>query len=429
MGLKLLHTSDWHLGKKLYKQCRMDEHRLFLNWLIETIESEKVDVLLVSGDIFDGPNPPAEAIKLYYSFLAKLDQLGTNSFFIAGNHDSKTLIEVPAELMPNSKIKFVGKLTENPQDINYSVQDKSGDNYSFFCLPYFRNYELYNLKQKYNIEVEDDQLLTKLLGRYVQEAIENDNAVKRVMLAHHLFGIHECAGSEQSISLSGVDHIPLELFKNDFDYLALGHIHKPQVISNSTPKAVYSGSPLKLRFSEIEKKSVCLINIDTQDTKLDKFDIPEFRIMRTISINEENYISKLENFAKEMSSLATLNAFIEININSDFLNSVPIDEIKAKARELNLDILNIQNSPIKLNKDKKEDSKYTNINSFSSDILFEQFYKNKYPNSEIPTELKTEFLKLLEIARSPKQIEEEVELWIEKQKTTISNNNEAQISL
>lgn len=105
--MKILHTADWHLGKKLYKQDLQEEQKLFLEWLLEHIEQEKIDILLVAGDIFDLANPPTEARALYYWFLSKLANK-CQIVITGGNHDSAQMLDAPKELLDLLSIKVIG---------------------------------------------------------------------------------------------------------------------------------------------------------------------------------------------------------------------------------------------------------------------------------------------------------------------------------
>ena len=111
--MRILHTADWHIGQRLHERSRLDEHQQFLDWLLETIQKRKVDLLLVSGDIFDTSLPSAEATNLYYRFLYRLfDETDAYAVITAGNHDSSRHLEAPREFLEMGKIYVVGLATE-----------------------------------------------------------------------------------------------------------------------------------------------------------------------------------------------------------------------------------------------------------------------------------------------------------------------------
>jgi exonuclease SbcD len=211
--MRLLHTSDWHLGKRLFKLDRAQEHGLFLEWLIEIIKQKEIDILLIAGDVFDTPTPPHQALETFYNFLHRVStETKTQTLIIAGNHDSGLLLEAPSKILAPHRVKVWGKLSEKQEDHWIRI-----GNIDICAIPFFRSFEL--LPQG-----EGDALLA--LKSYLSRQREG----MQLLMLHHLAGIYEAAGSEQVITLSGVDSIPSEILKT-FDYVALGHIHKPQKIA------------------------------------------------------------------------------------------------------------------------------------------------------------------------------------------------------
>lgn len=373
--MRILHTSDWHLGKKLFKLDRRAEHELFLNWLVETVKIQKIDVLLMSGDVFDTPTPPHQAIELFYHFLHKLShETNALSFFIAGNHDSGQLIEAPAPLLKTHRVKVWGKLHQDP-DLHWHKIEIDDEVIELCAVPFFRSYEL--------IEQEEADIL-KSLSRYLVRETKN----KKILMLHHLAGMFEASGSEQVISLTGVDSIPTELLR-PFDYVALGHIHKPQKIKENI---YYSGSPLPMRFSEKEEKSVIIL--DTNDFTPQKLAIPNFRKVLSLKLTLEDYREKLKNLSHNENELTGV-AEVEITLPSPQIGL--IDEIKTLLDEKNFELLSFQpvfNSQNEIKKDKNK------IFELSTKDLFREFYQTKYPEEkEIPEDVLSDFNELLQKAQ------------------------------
>ena len=114
MTYKVLHTSDWHLGKKLYRLSRIEEQKLFLNWLSDLIITENIDALFIAGDIFDTPNPPSNALKIYFQFLKNVtDNSHCHIYIIAGNHDSGRFLEAPSGLLEDHRVTVIGQLIQS----------------------------------------------------------------------------------------------------------------------------------------------------------------------------------------------------------------------------------------------------------------------------------------------------------------------------
>src|SRR5690606_7974845 len=140
--MRILHTSDWNLGKRLMKLDRSEEHRLFLNWLLSTLIEQKIDVLLLAGDIFDTPTPHHQSLEQFYDFLHRVStETKTDTYIIAGNHDSGMLLEAPASLLRHHRVKVWGKLSPDPTQHQVRIE-KNGELLDLCAIPFFRSYEL-----------------------------------------------------------------------------------------------------------------------------------------------------------------------------------------------------------------------------------------------------------------------------------------------
>jgi len=367
--MRILHTSDWHLGKRLFKLDRSPEHEQFLNWLLGTLIEEKIDVLLIAGDIFDVPTPPHQSLEVFYNFLHRISvETKTETMIIAGNHDSGLLLEAPSKLLSPHRVKVWGKLSQNPEDHWLKV-----GNVELCAIPFFRSYEL--LPQG-----EGDALVA--LNRYLVK----DKTLPQVLMLHHLAGVFEAAGSEQVISLSGVDSIPSEVLKT-FDYVALGHIHKPQKIG---PQSYYSGSPIPLRFSETAKKSVVIIDENNGVLTSQIKPIPVFRELFIVKTNDKNYKADIQ----KLNPTSVLKPMVEIQIELAEPRSGLIDEIKSLIEEKNMEMLSFM--PIYSIGEKKE-RRSEKLFEMSPMELFTEFYATKFPDAkEMPDDLKADFAALLE---------------------------------
>lgn len=375
--MKLLHTSDWHLGKRLFKLDRAPEHELFLSWLLKTLIEEKVDVLLISGDIFDTPTPPHQSLEMFYQFLHRVsEETKTETLIIAGNHDSGLLLEAPKELLKIHRVTVWGKLSENPSD-----HWKTVNGIDICAIPFFRSYELLR-------DGEGDALTQ--LNKY----LTHDGKGPKLLMLHHLAGIFEASGSEQVISLSGVDSIPTETLKT-FDYVALGHIHKPQRIGENI---YYSGSPIPLRFSETLGKSVVLIEEKSGKLESKICPIPKFRDLHIVKTNFQDFEKKLS----ELQKTSDLTPMVEVQINLDSPKTGLIDQIKTILINKEMELLSY--IPSYEGAEKKE-RKSENLFKLSPLELFQEFYSAKFPEKDgPPDDLIKDFSELLEkVKHAPPQ--------------------------
>lgn len=389
--MKLLHTSDWHLGKKLLRADRLPEQAKFLKWLLSTIVELKVDGLLIAGDIFDTPNPPYEAQKLYFDFLHELSELKIKTFIISGNHDSGALLDASKEILSKFNVHISGQLSMNPEDHVVHL-----DQVSIVTLPYFRNYELYNLGKIFNHRPEDEHYFTKTLEDFLKRTSDLIPATqKKVLLGHHLFGFYSAAGSEAAISLSGIEAIPLSMLENKFDYVAIGHIHKPQIIKKENPIVYYSGSPIPMRFSEKENKTVSMITIQDHKLTQEILPIPQFRLLRSYEINEEQLDKTIEEI-NLLTPVSDLKNLIEINLKLKTPQNGLVDQIRAK---LNLDKNELLTIAIYFEEDEstQDNALLAKIkNNLDLEEMFGIFYQHKFNQNEVPAELRADFHQLLD---------------------------------
>lgn len=257
--MKILHTSDLHIGKYIGTYDLKEDTEYVLNQVVDTATRERVEVVLISGDVFDRPNPSEEAIKMYVSFLKALLDKNIKVIAISGNHDSGIRLSAYKDIL--GKGYFVEGEFNSPMR-KVSLNDEYGP-VNFYMLPFFTPFIVKsNLKLEKGLE-NYDLAMDEIIKR------ENiDTSQRNIILAHQFVAGFKFGGSEEDFSYSngdeknvaGVGIISLDKFQN-FDYVALGHIHKPQKISRETIR--YSGSLLKYKTSEIDgpDKSVVIIDL------------------------------------------------------------------------------------------------------------------------------------------------------------------------
>lgn len=270
LDMKILHTSDLHIGKYIGTYDLKEDTEYVLNQVVDTAIRERVEVVLISGDVFDRPNPSEEAIKMYVSFLKELLDKNIKVIAISGNHDSGIRLSAYKDIL--GKGYFVEGEFNSPMR-KVSLNDEYGP-VNFYMLPFFTPFIVKsNLKLEKGLE-NYDLAMDEIIKR------ENiDTSQRNIILAHQFVAGFKFGGSEEDFSYSngdeknvaGVGIISLDKFQN-FDYVALGHIHKPQKISRETIR--YSGSLLKYKTSEIDgpDKSVVIIDLKEKgniEVKLD----------------------------------------------------------------------------------------------------------------------------------------------------------------
>ncbi|MCK6611713.1 MAG: exonuclease SbcCD subunit D C-terminal domain-containing protein [Bacteroidia bacterium] len=317
MSLRILHTSDWHLGLHLHQESLQAEQQEFLNWLINTcIPQETPQVVLISGDVFDKTNPPTFARQMYYSFLAKLVNTSVKQVIItSGNHDSPALLDASKELLNLLNIQVIGNAPENPEECLVHVYDGS-DNLQLVvaAVPFLRDQDI-RFAQTEGEEHDREQLLRKGIYSYFEKA---GRAAKKVagnlpvVAMGHLFATNaSISESERPIQLGNLAGIGSDCFPPElFDYVALGHIHRPQEVQNKA-NIWYSGSPIALSFSEWNQpKQVRMIEIESGKLESKAVPVPLFRKLMRLEGSFEEVKSKLNAFENKY----PFPAFVEIQV-------------------------------------------------------------------------------------------------------------------
>lgn len=270
--MRLLHTADWHIGQYFFGYDRKEEHKFFFEWLKKTIREYNADALLVSGDVFDSPNPSAESQKIYFRFLREVSLGNPNLQIIitAGNHDSAARLEAPGPLLEDMNIRIKGIIRKNEDGLidyqNLFVPLSKDNQINGWCIavPYLRQGDYPNA-ESYSKGVKEmyDNLYNELLK------------VKEPHVPIIVMGHLQATGSEVSENdrsertiIGGLECISPEVFDHkDIVYTALGHLHKAQRVSGRE-NVRYSGSPLPMSFAEKNyKQGINLIEIEKDELK------------------------------------------------------------------------------------------------------------------------------------------------------------------
>ena len=289
--MKILHTADWHIGQRLHERPRLDEHEQFLNWLFDTIQAHKVELLLVSGDIFDTALPSAEATNLYYRFLYRLfNETDTYTVITAGNHDSARHLEAPREFLEMGRIHVVGLATE----VSKCVLPFPPDNPCVMvaAIPYLTEAELPHVS--YETEIERNERYRERLKSFYAECVSVMPAeLPKILMGHLFVQGGTITDSERNIQVGGATAIHATDFPEGVDYVALGHLHRPQTIDGADYPIRYSGSPIPLRFNETGYSKVVRMLELSDDGRLvqdEAIKIPIFKELCTVTGDEASVL-------------------------------------------------------------------------------------------------------------------------------------------
>ena len=320
--MKILHTADWHLGKRLYKQELTEEHQLFFEWLIETIKERQIDVLLISGDVFDLSNPPTEARALYYWFLRKMIEQKCKIIITGGNHDSASMLNAPKDILAMLDVVVIGGATANIEDEIIDLGEV------IICaVPYLRDMDIRQAIQAENVQSRIEAVRQGIKNHYdiLANICRERHAGTPVIAMGHLYAQGSITSeSEREIQIGNLAAFGEADFSETFDYVALGHIHRPQCVGGKE-HIRYSGSPIALSFSEREDLKI-VIELEISSGKIEKIEdilVPKFRILKKMTGDFVKMKSLLTGFIHE----SVLTAFLEIEVTEELYNPLLIREL------------------------------------------------------------------------------------------------------
>jgi exonuclease SbcD len=251
--MRILHTSDWHLGRSLHREPLLEAQRAFLEDLIDVIQREGVEVVAVAGDVYDRAIPPLEAIDLFQYVLARLAELQVPLLMISGNHDSPKRLGVNSRLIEQAGIHLRTELSDCARPV--VLRDADGE-VAFYGLPYL---EPGLVRERLGAPAATHQAVLNAAMDRVREDLAGRPGTRSVVLAHAFVTGGETSKSERDITVGGVANVPPTVF-DGVDYVALGHLHRSQPVND---RIRYSGSPLPYSFSEAgNDKSMWLIDLD-----------------------------------------------------------------------------------------------------------------------------------------------------------------------
>ncbi len=318
--MKILHTSDWHLGRSLYGRKRYDEFGAFLDWLNITIENEKIDALLIAGDIFDISTPSNRAQELYYRFLCRVsNSCCRHIVVIAGNHDSPSFLNAPKELLRALNVYVVGAMAENPADEVIVLRDGQNRPRAIVCaVPYLRDRDIRTVEPGESAADKNAKLALGLRGHYaaVCAVAEQRRAVLQadskgripIIALGHLFasgGKTVDGDGVRDLYVGSLAHIDKEAFPVSIDYLALGHLHVPQRVGGAEHMR-YCGSPVPMGYGEAaQEKKVVVVEFNGAGPDIRELPIPCFQPLERIVGGLDDIYARIEEL-KQIGSTAWL---------------------------------------------------------------------------------------------------------------------------
>lgn len=280
--MKILHTSDWHLGRPITSnESYIDDQKYFFENLYRVIRDEHIDLVICAGDVYDSSVSNAEAINLYNEVTTNICiNLHVPMVVIAGNHDSGPRLASCRELLKGAGLHVTGRLS---RDLSPVLFDDG--KVAVYSLPYFNKDEVSSLFPEKKDELKSAESAMKAVCDIIRENMNPE--IRNIVVSHSLIVNAEISESDHSAQIGLASAVSKDVFEK-FDYVALGHIHKPQCISDTIR---YSGSPVKYSFGKEEKQEKGVVVIDTSDMSQTFIPVEELHGRKTIEDTYEDIIS------------------------------------------------------------------------------------------------------------------------------------------
>lgn len=396
--MKILHTSDWHIGSTFYGKKRYEEYNSFFQWLLKFIQENQIDVLLISGDVFDTTLPTNTAQEQYYSFLVNLKNTPCRHVVItAGNHDSPSFLTAPKGLLKSFNVHVIGAMPQNMEDeiIALNVKDEE---IVILAVPYLRERDLQGIDITEDYDTRAEKIVQAIKKHYAdltQKALAIKNPQSPLFAMGHLYiaGASLEEEGERELYIGSLAQISANIFPKEIDYVALGHIHSAQQIAK-TSHIRYSGSPLAMSFSEKNsaKKMLLLETSSKTDDKagnslnIQEIQIPEFQITKKICGDLPALQEKITELKKSSSPV-----WLEVEYTGNTAELSIKDTLFDLVSNSNIEILKFKNQS-QINKYYHSEIKEENLENLSENEIFQNMLEKLEQNEKITGNKKDELL-------------------------------------
>ncbi|MCQ2913741.1 MAG: exonuclease SbcCD subunit D C-terminal domain-containing protein [Alphaproteobacteria bacterium] len=401
--MKIFHTSDWHLGKQIGLFSRQDEYQSFLNWLLDEINKEKVDCLLISGDVFDTAITSNAVQRMYYKFLSKLSNTTCkNAVIISGNHDSVSFLKAPKEVLEAINVHVISQIEKENETVNFDqeiveLKNDKGDLEAVVCaVPFLREGDIkideFGTDEETKRKATSDGIKKHFVdvSKYAKKKYE---AVPVIAMGHLYVDGVELNDNGRMLSIGNLEAVDVDEFKNNFDYVALGHIHKPQIVAKAD-NVRYSGSPLIIDFGEAEQQKI----INLIETKGNDLDVLEVKVPKFASINQivDDDIVKIE---KKLLEISKENEKKDVFVSIEFTGNLAGVNLRQSLEDfLETNKLNIKICKIKINNNSTSVQEMIENSENLEDLKPVDVFKTILEDNNVPDDEKEKLLENFNIA-------------------------------
>ncbi|QEY58656.1 exonuclease subunit SbcD [Pseudomonas sp. C27(2019)] len=385
--MRILHTSDWHLGQHFMGKTRQAEHRAWCDWLVQTVQAQQADALIVAGDIFDTGTPPSYAREQYNRFIVQMQASGCQLVILAGNHDSVAMLNESKDLLAQLNTHVISSVADNLAEQLLLLKQRNGDVGAIVCaIPYIRPRDVQRSQAGQSAEDKQSDLQQAIAEHYAQlfakaEVLRDELGVSVPIIGTgHLTTVGvSLTESVREIYVGSLTAFPTDAFPA-FDYLALGHIHRPQKVAG-LEHIRYSGSPIALSFDEAkQQKELLQVDFDSHGLQaVEVIEIPCFQ--RLISLSGS--LAELEKQFAELAGQLDLDAvtWLEIQVEVDDYYADLDERVTALCAELPVEVLRVR---------RLRGNKVTGLSGDSGEVLAEltpdEVFAKRLHNEELTEE-------------------------------------------
>ncbi|CDT85904.1 exonuclease subunit SbcD [Vibrio coralliirubri] len=417
--MKILHTSDWHLGQNFYNKSRKNEHERFLQWLLEQVTEHDIDAIIVAGDIFDTSTPPSYAREMYNKFVVDSNKIGCQLVLLGGNHDSVSVLKETQQLLKYMGADVIPNTNEDHATQVVELKGKSGDVEALVCaIPFIRPRDV--LTSQAGVTGVERQ---KQLGDAIKQHYQNvyDAAVAKratfensehmpIIATGHLtaMGVQQ-SDSVRDIYVGNLDGFAADGFP-DADYIALGHIHRPQVVAKRE-YIRYSGSPIPLSFDELKsQKQVCVVEFVEGERTISQLPVPTFQPLAEI----KGDLSEIESQLNQYIGLdSDQSVWLSIEVQAqDYLSDLQ-ERMRSLTDGMNVEVLQLRRARERRNQALEQESAETlselsPMDVFTKRIALEEFETDseKARLERMTVKFKQVMVEVSDSVQAPNKVEE-----------------------
>jgi len=321
--MKILHTSDWHLGQHFYGKSRAKEHQQFLNWLLEQVQKNDIDTVIVAGDIFDTGTPPSYAREMYFDFISQMHKINCQLIILAGNHDSVAMLGESKTLLKSLSTRVIPTVSVDINEQVFILNDKNGKPAAIICaIPFIRPRDVIKSSAGQSASQKQQSLQQAISDHYQILFAQAEKLAKNqypIIATGHLTTVGVTTSeSVRDIYIGTLEAFPANAFP-DADYIALGHIHRAQKVAK-TEHIRYSGSPIPLSFDEA-KQTKRIVMVEFMTELLPKKRAPNERVLddRITELSDSHSNNKLTRIITEI-DLPCFQPLVTLKTNLESLH-------------------------------------------------------------------------------------------------------------